>query len=54
MNDEAPLSDKFWFRAKAERGGVMISDPREPLGFVWQTREQAREIIERIEAALSE
>lgn len=45
----------FWFKAKVsptDDQGVMISVPGEPLSFIWQSREQAEEIIARIRKAI--
>ena len=46
--------DQFWFKAEATvaRDGILIAVPDEPLSFVWQSPEQAREIVRRINAAL--
>lgn len=47
------VTGKFWFTAFAPQdGGIMFSNPEDPLFYVWQTREQAEEIIALIQAAL--
>ena len=47
---------QFWLKAQAipQDNGIMISVPDEPLSFIWQTREQAEEIVRRIQAALEQ
>lgn len=43
-----------WFSAEAERGGVRLTFGDGALDWVWQDPAQAREVIAKIEAALSE
>lgn len=46
--------EKLWFTARAEKGGVILSDLHDPLAFVWQDLEQAKEIQRRLAAAIND
>lgn len=51
--DIAAYPDKAeWFQATAIEGGVDITFGLDPLAYIWQTPEQIREIIGKLELAL--
>lgn len=53
LADQPDNGSTAWFSAEVEDGGILLSDLADPLGYVWQTAEQAREIVSKIEVALA-